>query len=288
MIDKENLELDDELDEEVDTEESEELEPDTTNEDNSDDEFEYDEDGNIIIPDVVDDDVEDEDIDESQDETEDEDENEGSDKSEEVVEPDKKKDTESEDKKRIAELEKELKALKSQGKETLSKLGVEGDNVLEGFEKLAAEADDTTLEEYKKAKAEKERDNLAREMYQRSEFEKKMKADLAEIQANYPETKKYGSITEIENFARFGQLRDLGLSPKEAYAAVNSNSIRENVANAVKQKNLNNKGHLNSVVPKNSKDDSVTMTKSELAEWRDIFPNKTDKEIMALYKQSKN
>ena len=263
--------LDDELDEDVTPEIDDEEDLDN----GADDEFEYDEDGNIIIPDVIDEDEEGEEVtDEEQDENKEDEEDEGSEAPEEVVEPAKEPDEKDE---RIAKLEKELSALKSQGKATLSKLGVKSDDVLEGFEKLAAEADDVSLEEYKKNKAQTERSEEALKMLQKVEFEKKMKADLAELQTAYPETKKYSSIDKIENFAEFGRFRDMGLSPKQAYAAANPDSVRQSVAEAVKQKSLNNKDHLQSAVPKGSKDDSLKMPKSTLAEWRDLFPNKSDK-----------
>ncbi len=279
-MDKEkDLNLDDELDEDVVSDVDEDVDNDT------DDEFEYDEDGNIIIPDVEDEDVkEDEETDEEQDENEEEDEDEGSKSSEEVVEPAEQQPDEKDE--RIAKLEKELAAYKNQGKATLSKLGVESKDVLEGLEKLAAEAEDISLEEYKKKKAQTERNEEALKMLQKAEFEKKMKADLAELQAAYPETKKYTSIDKIENFVEFGKFRDMGLSPKQAYAAANPDSVRQSVADSVKQKSLNNKDHLKSAVPKGSKDDSLKMPKSTLSEWRDLFPDKSDKEIIALYKQS--
>lgn len=254
------------------------------------DEFEYDEDGNIIIPDVIDEDADEDeniDVDLEQDETDDaeSDENEGSDEdsgTEEVVEP----ATDEKDK-RIADLEKELKALKSQGKDTLSKLGVKDGDLLEGLEKLAAEADDVSVEDYRKSKSEKEKLTEAQQLLQRAEFEKKAAADLAELQKYYPETKSLNSIVQIENLAEFGRLRDLGLTPKQAYAAANPDGVKTHVAEAVKQQSLNDtKKHLQSAVPKGSKDTSITMTKKELSEWRDMFPKLSDKEIAALYKSS--
>ena len=283
MEQDENLNVDDELEEEV---EGTETDPD--NED-ADDEFEYDEEGNIIIPDVVEDDDSDadEDGDESPEPEQDESSEQQTDDADEGQKTDPEKPAEDERDKRIAELERENKALKSQGKETLKKLGVETDDVLAGFEKLAAEADDIPVEEYRKKRAESARDEEARQLLQRTEFEKKMKADLEELQRFYPETKKLTAITQVQNFAEFGRLRDMGLSPKQAYAAANADGVRDSVAAAVKQQSLNEtKQHLQSAVPKKAKGDSITMTKSELAQWRDLFPDKSDKEIIALYKSS--
>lgn len=282
MEQDENLTVDADLEDEVEGTE-------TDNKD-GDDEFEYDEEGNIIIPDVVEDSDDDSVVEESEDgsETEqDESTEQQTDNADEGEKSDPEQPIEDERDKRIAELERKNKALESQGKETLKKLGVETDNVLEGLEKLAAEADDIPIEEYRKKRAESARDEEARLLLQRTEFEKKMKADLAELQSAYPETKKLTSITQVQNFAEFGRLRDMGLTPKQAYAAANPDGVRENVAAAVKQQSLNEtKQHLQSAVPKKAKGDTITMTRKELLEWRDLFPDKSDKEIIALYKNS--
>ncbi len=293
MEDKKDNQLDvDEVDK-TDSDDEEIVDEDNLD-DERDDEFEYDEDGNIIIPDVIDEDAEDEedaaDDEEKQDETDGEDnsdENEGSDEEDaetEVVKP----ATDEKDKK-IAELEQELTKLKAQGKETLSKLGVKDtENVLEGLESLAAEADDISIEDYRKKKQETEQADEAKKILQKAEFEKKAAADLAELKKYYPELANVKTIYEIENLAEFGRYRDLGIAPKQAYAAANPDKLRENAANAAKQKSLNEtKKHLQSSVPKGSKDTSITMTKKELATWRDLFPTLSDKELVKLYKQSK-
>ena len=293
MEDKKDNQLDvDEVDK-TDSDDEEIVDEDNLD-DERDDEFEYDEDGNIIIPDVIDEDAEDEedaaDDEEEQDETDGEDnsdENEGSD--EEDAETKVVKPATDEKDKRIAELEQELTKLKAQGKETLSKLGVKDtENVLEGLESLAAEADDISIEDYRKKKQETEQADEAKKILQKAEFEKKAAADLAELKKYYPELANVKTIYEIENLAEFGRYRDLGIAPKQAYAAANPDKLRENAANAAKQKSLNEtKKHLQSSVPKGSKDTSITMTKKELATWRDLFPTLSDKELVKLYKQSK-
>ena len=293
MEDEKNNQLDvDEVDK-TDSDDEEIVDEDNLD-DERDDEFEYDEDGNIIIPDVIDEDAEDEedaaDDEEEQDETDGEnnsDENEGS--NEENTETEVVKPATDEKDKRIAELEQELTKLKAQGKETLSKLGVKDtENVLEGLESLAAEADDISVEDYRKKKQETEQADEAKKILQKAEFEKKAAADLAELKKYYPELANVKTIYEIENLVEFGRYRDLGIAPKQAYAAANPDKLRENAANAAKQKSLNEtKKHLQSSVPKGSKDTSITMTKKELATWRDLFPTLSDKELVKLYKQSK-
>lgn len=258
-----------------------------------DDEFEYDDDGNIIIPDIIEDEEQDEDGDDdaadTDDDTDDEDEgDDGSDdEDKETPKPETQPEGKDEKDARIEALTKELDALKAQSADTLAKLGVKSDNVLEGLEKVAAESDDMSLDEYRKKKAESQRDDAARKLLQQTEFEKKMLSDFAEIQREFPETRGLKSLREIENLAKFGRFRDLGLSPKEAYAAANPDSVRKSVAAATKQQSLNEtKAHLKSAVPAGSKDDGIAISKKELREWRDLFPNLSDKEISRLYRES--
>ncbi len=265
-----------------------------------DDEFEYDDDGNIIIPDVIEDEDQDEDGDDdaadTDDDTDDEDEGEGGSDDEDKETPKPAAEPEGKDEKdaQIEALQKKLEAqgkeyeaLKAQSADTLAKLGVKSENVLEGLEKVAAESDDMSLDEYRKKKAESQRDDAARKLLQQTEFEKKMLSDFAEIQREFPETRGLKSLREIENLAKFGRFRDLGLSPKEAYAAANPDSVRKSVAAATKQQSLNEtKAHLKSAVPAGSKDDGIAISKKELREWRDLFPNLSDKEISRLYRES--
>lgn len=283
---EQNIELDEEKKDGVQGEE-------TDDETEKDDEFEYDDDGNIIIPDVIEDEDQDEDGDDdaadTDDDTDDEDEGDDGDDDEdkEPKEPEAKPEGKDEKDAQIEALTKELDALKSQSADTLAKLGVKSENVLEGLEKVAAESDDMSLDDYRKKKAESQREDAARKLYQQAEFEKKMQSDFAEIQREFPETRGLKSLREIENLAKFGRFRDLGLSPKEAYAAANPDSVRKSVAAATKQQSLNEtKAHLKSAVPAGSKDDGIAISKKELKEWRDLFPNLSDKEIGKLYKES--
>lgn len=286
MEKEKNIDLDEEKKDGVQGEESDD---DTE----KDDEFEYDDDGNIIIPDVIEDEDQDEDGDDdaadTDDDTDDEDEGDDGDDDEDKETPKPETQPEGKDEKdaQIEALTNELDALKAQSADTLAKLGVKSDNVLEGLEKVAAESDDMSLDDYRKKKAESQRDDAARKLLQQAEFEKKMLSDFAEIQREFPETRGLKSLREIENLAKFGRFRDLGLSPKEAYAAANPDSVRKSVAAATKQQSLNEtKAHLKSAVPAGSKDDGIAISKKELKEWRDLFPNLSDKEISKLYKES--
>ena len=276
-------------------------------ENEGDDEFEYDDEGNIVIPDVEFDEdelfeedsekPEEESTEETGEETEEEDtssdaddaappspQGEGETKPAEEVstEPDPR-DAE------IESLRKRLQKLESQSKDTLKKLGKNSDDIVEGLIELAAEVDNQTPAEYKEKREKEERELNARRMLQNQMFEVKAASDLKELHDAYPETQKYKHVRELPDGIRqkFGKYRDLGLSAKEAYAAANPDGIRTDTATAVKKQAQHaSKDHLKSSVPKPSKSDGVSMTKAELAYWRETFPGKSDAEIKRLYKQS--
>ena len=268
-----------------------------------DDDFEYDEDGNVVIPEEdegsrAEDALADEDPDlDAPDDAE-----EGEDAEDEDGEAEPERDTPDAEAgaqntdiaARLAARDQEYEDLRrrhdeqtAQIKDTLAALGVDSEDELAGLVRLAAEASGEKPEEYLAKRAEEAKKAEAMQMYRRAEFEKKKRADLSEVQALYPETKQYGDIENIPNFRRFAELRDMGLSPKEAYIAANPDAARESVAAAVKQGALNDtKKHLRSSVPKGAKDGSVRMSRGDLAEWRELFPGKSDKEIVALYRQT--
>ena len=258
--------------------------------DNKDDEFEYDEDGNIIIPEPVFDEDEDEyiiddEVEETQDETE-EKETEEESIPEEVVEP--VNDTNAKDEE-IDHLKRELAKYKSQTKDTLKKLGVDSDDEMEGLIKLAAEADDKTPEEYLKKREEEALKEEGERLRKQAAYQKMISEDIAAIHAAYPETKKYKSVEEFPNFKRFGELRDAGNTPEEAFAASHRDEVRQSVAEATRQQSLNDtKNHLKSNVPKKAKQDTrIRMTKKEMDEWKNLFPHKSEKEILEHYRKTK-
>ena len=288
MEDEKNTELENEVTEE-NVLDSEEYVEDAS--DGRDDEFEYDEEGNIIIPEPVfdeDDDeyvIEDDEAEEPQDETE-EKEAEEEPTPEEVVEP--ASDTNAKDEE-IEALRRELAAYKAQTKDTLKKLGVESDNEMEGLVKLAAEADDKTPEEYLKKREEEALKEEGERLRKQAAYQKMIAEDIAAIHAAYPETKKYKSVEEFPNFKRFGELRDAGNTPEEAFAASHRDEVRQSVAEATRQQSLNDtKNHLKSNVPKKAKQDTrIRMTKKEMDEWKNLFPHKSEKEILEHYRKTK-
>ena len=100
------------------------------------------------------------------------------------------------------------------------------------------------------------------------------KQDLDELRVLFPHLKNTKSITEFDNPLRYAALRDLGLSPKEAYLAT-SEPIRK----------YDNRSHLRSSVPKSAAAPSGILTRSELEAARELFSGLSDGEIQKLYKK---
>jgi hypothetical protein len=276
-----NEEVKDELNEELNEEieeteaefEAEEITEEETEEAPEEDvELEYDDEGNIVIPE------------DSQEEIAEEENNE-----EAKEEPKNDKSALDEKDAEIARLKKLLESNDMQLRDTLKSLGVDEKDGISALEKLAAEAEDTPIEEYRKKKAERiEKEEAAKTLRELKAAETK-RSDLSAIHTAYPETTKYKSVEEFPNFAKFGQYRILGLPPEEAYIASHSKVVISNAVESAKQqtRNLSNtKNHLRSNVPVGSRDRSITITKREMSEYKEMFPNLSDKEIVALYKQT--
>lgn len=268
--------------------------------DEGDIEFDYDEEGNIVIPDDSEDGDSEEEADDApvgadaegnDDADKGQDENGGAEeappaKKPEVVEPATAPDAKDAE---IAKLRRQLAERDSQIKDTLKSLGADENGGVAELERLAAEATEIPVEEYRRRKAEKLQQEEAMRLVQKQKFDEKIRADLAAVQKAYPNTKQYKSVFEFPNFAKFSKFRDAGLSPEEAYIAANPQGVMTSVAGAAQQqaRNLSNtKDHLRSNVPVGSKDKSITITKKQMAEYRDLFPGMSDKEIVALHKQT--
>lgn len=267
----------DEQDPNTSEEETEETEEEYTDSDDTEDgdedtdgELEYDEDGNIILPD----DDEGDDADEDEDET-------------------KKSDEKpKEDAKNTAE-DAKYRRLEAQARETLKMLGEDlrdGEGVLDALERIAAETKGVSRAEYRKEIDEANELEAAKKLLKNMEYEKMAQADLSVLHSEFPETKQYKHIKDMpaDVMKRFAHFRGLGLPAKEAYAAANPDGIRTGAASAARQKARNDgKAHLTSTVPTKASDRSTTITKQQMVEFRNMFPDKSDKEIIAIYKATK-
>lgn len=200
---------------------------------------------------------------------------------------------------KIAELERQHEAdvtgrerLEKQVKDTLEKLGIKVDgDVTEVLDRVAAETEGKTLEEYRQEKSEKAELETAKQSLARQRFEQLAASDLAELKKSFPDLLQVDNIRNafktMEDFIQFGKLRDSGVAPKTAYMAVNGEQVRTAQAQAAQKKVAGDgKRHITSVAPKKASDNNVVMPKETLKEWRDNFPELTDAEIRKLYKET--
>ncbi len=242
------------------------------------------------------DELDDSETDES-DETDDEDgESEQSDKDETAAADESATDTKdaeiAELRKQLAARDTELSNVRNLSKETLQKMGVNVDgSVEEALEKANAESEGVSLEDYRKRRAETAEAQAAERQAKQQKFEELAASDLSELKKSFPDLLKNKHIADcfdsFADFVQFGKLRDSGVAPKTAYLAVNGDKVRTKQAAAAQQKAASGgKEHLNSAVTKKASGDNVVMPKEVMREWKDLFPDKTEKEIKQLYKQS--
>ena len=98
--------------------------------------------------------------------------------------------------------------------------------------------------------------------------------DMAELRKLFPALGGKTSITELDDPVRYAALRDLGLTPKEAYLATSE-----------PQRRFDNRSHLTSAVPHGAGGGISQMSARELDEARELFSGLSDREIRRLYKK---
>ncbi len=278
--------------------------------------FEYDENGDVIIPEIEQTSEDDEEVElEVDEETSEQSDGEESEDTEETEEnsdvgdneaegasadggdtkgdsrPESKQDIKAPVKsEREGVLEKRLAKIESLVADVLGDFEYDTSDAYEALLKFGADNKGKTVDNYRQDRAQTENSEQLQREARATAFNQKMAKDLSDIQSSFPETKNYTSITEIPNFRRFAELSDKGLTAKEAYAAANPDAIRAVVAKAVKKQSLaDTKSHLRPVTSKSAKDKSVSMKKSELNLFRDLFDGElSDREIAKLYKDTAN
>ena len=104
-------------------------------------------------------------------------------------------------------------------------------------------------------------------------YEELVREDVLALTKEFPELASIKNITELENPIRYAALRDLGLSPAEAYLATTK-----------KRRSVDTRSHLYSSVPGASSLPKGSMSDGELLMARELFPDITDSEIRKLYK----
>lgn len=172
-------------------------------------------------------------------------------------------------------------------KDILKSMNIETEDIDTGLIRIAADTKGVTPEQYSKDLDNNIRTETAQRMYQEMMMERMIAADMNELHSMFPETKDITKLEDMPNCRRYAELRDIGLSVREAYSAANPEGRREAVANSVKQQMINaSKSHLKSNVPVASKDTGVKISRAEMNQMREMFPDKSDKELIALYKKT--
>lgn len=250
---------DNESDDSYNFEEGEDIEP------TDDEQLEYDEDGNVI-------------------ESEEDDTNEAAAQVEERETKKPDTDTSLTSEKTVKSEENKREAII---KDILKAMGIEEKDIDVGLIRLAADTKGVTPDQYSKELNDFIKNEEAQKMYKQVMMERMVAADMNELHSMFPETKDITKLEDIPNCQRYAELRDMGLSVKEAYSAANPEGRREAVANSVKQQTINaSKSHLKSNVPIASKDTSIKISRAEMNQMREMFPEKSDKELIALYKKT--
>lgn len=100
-----------------------------------------------------------------------------------------------------------------------------------------------------------------------------LKSDMKELSVEFSPDSEL-DISDLKNPIRYGALRDLGLSPREAY-----------LASGGKKSSEDNRAHLSSSVPRKFSSQFSEMPRAELDAARELFGDLSDAQIRNLYKK---
>lgn len=100
-----------------------------------------------------------------------------------------------------------------------------------------------------------------------------LEEDLELLREDFSELQGISDISELPNPTRYAALRDLGLTPKEAYLATSP------------VKKTDTRSHLRAGVPHISKSPVSSMTRREWQIARALFEDMTDSDIEKLYRK---
>ena len=107
------------------------------------------------------------------------------------------------------------------------------------------------------------------------DYERLANEDLLMLKEEFSELSEIKSIIELENPIRYGALRDLGLSPREAYLASSKPT----------QNKRDNRAHLEGSVPKGRSYPRGAISDSDMTMARELFEGISDAEIRKLYRK---
>ena len=121
-----------------------------------------------------------------------------------------------------------------------------------------------------------ETDGTGDEIQEGEDYLALIEEDLKSLREAIPELQDIKDISELENPVRYGALRDLGLSPAEAYRATTTERQR---------RRSDNRQHLRSSVPKSVSVPTGGMSYRDIEMAREIFSGISDSEIQRLYRK---
>ena len=138
---------------------------------------------------------------------------------------------------------------------------------------LSEEAELSAVEEEIKEPKLEEAEAATDEVAPSIDYANLVREDVMALRAEFSELSSLTDVTELDNPLRYAALRDLGLSPREAY-----------LATATKQRSrTDNRAHLYSTPPRAV--GGASMPEAELSAAREIFGDLSDAEIRKLYKK---
>ena len=131
---------------------------------------------------------------------------------------------------------------------------------------------DTEVEELQDEQLPLESETIEEELDQSCAAELLLE-DISELKEEFFELKDLRDITELPNPTRYAALRDLGLTPAEAYLATSP------------QKKADTRAHLRGGVPHAAKSPVSSMTRREWQIARALFEDMSDSDIEKLYRK---
>ena len=105
------------------------------------------------------------------------------------------------------------------------------------------------------------------------DYEELLKSDMKELARDLFDDGEI-EITDLKDPIRYGALRDLGLTPKEAF-----------LASGGRVQKADNRSHLSSSVPRNMSSPFSEMSRDHLEMARELFGEMSDVEIRSLYRK---
>ena len=113
----------------------------------------------------------------------------------------------------------------------------------------------------------------ANESEEAPDYDEILRSDMQELTEAFSNGEPI-KITDLKNPIRYGALRDMGLTPSEAY-----------LASGGKKEKQDNRAHLASSVPRKLATSFSEIPRAELNAARELFSDMSDAEIRSLYKK---